>query len=242
MQWFESWFNSEYYHLLYNNRDIHEAQTFVNNLCSFLELPPSAKVLDLACGAGRHARQLASMGYCVTGLDLSLHSITQAKQYENEHLEFYVHDMRKPFRTRYYDAVFNFFTSFGYFPTEREHLKTLQSVAVAMRPQGLFVMDFLNTAYVLDNLKSESVEQRNHITFYIRRSLQAGFFVKNIRFQDSGGQWYYFEERVRAFTLPELSGLFAQAGMRLTHTLGNYSLDTYEEGTSPRLILVAQGV
>ncbi len=86
-------------------------------------------MLDVACGRGRHSRILASKGFVVTGIDISFDSIAFAKQFENENLDFYQHDMRLPFRVNYFDYAFNFFTSFGYFKTRREHDDAIRTIA-----------------------------------------------------------------------------------------------------------------
>ncbi|MGZ4035978.1 MAG: class I SAM-dependent methyltransferase, partial [Bacteroidia bacterium] len=98
-KWFEGWFDSPYYHLLYKNRDYSEAELFIDNLLSFLKPEQGARFLDIGCGKGRHSIYLNKKGFDVTGIDLAENSISCAKQSENEHLHFYVHDMRKIFRT-----------------------------------------------------------------------------------------------------------------------------------------------
>ena len=82
--WFASWFDSPYYHVLYKDRDDSEAADFMNRLTQYLHLHPTSKILDLACGKGRHSRYLSSLGYDVTGVDLSSQSITFAKKFEKE--------------------------------------------------------------------------------------------------------------------------------------------------------------
>ena len=69
--WFKDWFNSPYYHLLYANRDEREASDFIDALLEYLKSPPGSRMLDVACGRGRHSRYLESRGFDVTGLDLS---------------------------------------------------------------------------------------------------------------------------------------------------------------------------
>ena len=113
--WFKDWFNSPYYHNLYFKRDENEAAAFIDNLVNYLSPAPGSKMLDVACGRGRHSIQLAAKGFDVTGIDLSEDSINYALQFEKDNLHFYQHDMRLPFRINYYDFAFNFFTSFGYF-------------------------------------------------------------------------------------------------------------------------------
>ncbi|HRN98840.1 MAG TPA: methyltransferase domain-containing protein, partial [Flavobacterium sp.] len=126
-QWYASWFDTPYYHILYKDRDYHEAQLFMDNLTGYLNLPEKAKILDLACGKGRHSVYLNQLGFDVTGADLSANSIAQASQHQNPTLHFKVHDMREPFEEKF-DAVFNLFTSFGYFDDDNDNLRTLKAI------------------------------------------------------------------------------------------------------------------
>ena len=112
--WFASWFDTPYYHILYKERNYREAQIFMDNLTHYLNLPEKAKVLDLACGKGRHAIYLNQLGFEVIGADLSENSIAEASKNSNSSLQFQVHDMREKFDDQF-DAIFNLFTSFGYF-------------------------------------------------------------------------------------------------------------------------------
>ena len=82
--WYASWFDTPFYHILYKERDETEAAKFMNTLMQFLNLPMGSEILDLACGKGRHAQYLNTLGYEVTGVDLSPESIAFAKQFENE--------------------------------------------------------------------------------------------------------------------------------------------------------------
>ena len=73
--WYASWFDTPYYHILYKDRGYDEAQAFMRALMAYLKPKDSAKILDLACGKGRHSVFLNSLGYNVTGVDLSKNSI-----------------------------------------------------------------------------------------------------------------------------------------------------------------------
>ena len=130
--WFTSWFDTPYYHILYKERGFDEAHNFMENLTSYLNIPEEAKILDLACGKGRYSVYLNSIGYDVTGLDLSPHSIEHAKQFENETLHFDVHDMSQPY-SQQFDAVFNLFTSFGYFENEEDNLNTIKAIKANLK-------------------------------------------------------------------------------------------------------------
>src|SRR5215217_3506504 len=128
-EWYKSWFNSPYYHKLYFERGDGEAQNFIGALMNYFKPAPGSLMLDVACGKGRHSKILAGYGYDVTGFDLSEDSIQYAKQFEQEHLHFYQHDMRLPFWINYFDYAFNFFTSFGYFATRREHNNAVRTIS-----------------------------------------------------------------------------------------------------------------
>src|SRR4249919_1553262 len=152
--WYKEWFNSPFYHKLYFERDEKEAAAFISTLIDHLEPAPGSYMLDIACGRGRHSRILAEKGFSVTGIDISFDSIAFAKKYvrkdsfgENKTLEFYQHDMRLTFRVNYFDYAFNFFTSFGYFKTRREHDDAIRTIANGLNPNGIFVIDYLNVHY-----------------------------------------------------------------------------------------------
>lgn len=237
-EWFASWFDSPYYHLLYKNHDEREAQTAIDHLLKALQLPPGARVLDLACGKGRHARYLAEKGYEVTGLDISSSSISFARQFEHERLSFFQHDMRKPFRIRYFDAVVNFFTSFGYFDTERDHLLAMQSTAAGLKTGGILLIDFFNAEWVRRRLMPEEVKTVDGIDFHLRRFIEKGQVYKTVEFTASG-RAYAFQERVRLFTLADFEALFAASGLQLRQTFGAYTLAPFQADESPRLIMLA---
>ncbi|HXL56976.1 MAG TPA: class I SAM-dependent methyltransferase, partial [Chitinophagaceae bacterium] len=142
--WFKSWFDSAYYHKLYAHRSEKEAADFIDELITALQPDQHAAMLDVGCGNGRHCRQLAAKGFNVTGIDLAMSSIRQAKQYETSSLQFFQHDMRKPFGNNHFEYVFSFFTSFGYFKDETENQKVIRNMSNALKPGGRVVFDYIN--------------------------------------------------------------------------------------------------
>jgi SAM-dependent methyltransferase len=236
--WFESWFGSPYYKILYQNRDEMEAQEFVENLLVHLNPFPGSTMVDIACGEGRFAIQLAEHGYDVTGIDLSHLSIEKAKANEDENLHFYVHDMRFPFYINYFDYAFNFFTSFGYFKNDRDHLMAAKSFASCLKKNGLLVIDYLNRDYVIDNLVPEETAQRGSYTFNITRKLERNHILKDIRFMDADGKERHYTESVAAFSLADFIEIFKKAGLKLVGTFGDYHLNTYHPLESPRMIMI----
>lgn len=240
-EWFSDWFDSPYYPLLYKKRDENEARAFLDALLGYLSLPPGARVLDLACGRGRHAVYLAEKGFDVVGLDISANSIADAKRAESDHLSFYEHDMRRLFRTNYFDAIFNLFTSFGYFATEREHRATIRNVARQLRLHGVFVLDFINAEKAAANLVPREEIHVGSLRFDIARALVDGHLVKTIEVTDDG-QLHRYRERVRAFGPDDFRALFAGAGLTIRATFGDYALGPFDSEKSDRLILVAEKI
>lgn len=237
--WYAAWFDSPYYPMLYKQRDEHEARAFIDHLLEAWHPPAGARLLDLACGRGRYSKYLADKGFDVTGLDLSPASIRHAQQYERNHLAFYTHDMRKPFRINYFNGIFSFFTSFGYFERRTDDLRTLKSVAAGLVRGGIFFLDFFNPTLVLRELLPNEVKQVGNISFHIDRYPQQGMLVKDIRFEDRGRQ-YHFTERVALLYHDDFRQLFEQAGLDLIDTFGDYQLRPFAADSSPRLIMMAQ--
>jgi SAM-dependent methyltransferase len=238
VDWFESWFGSPYYHILYEHRDELEAQAFVETLLNYLQPLPMSTMADIACGEGRFSIELAEHGYDVIGVDLSYANIEKAKKYEHENLHFMVHDMRYPFYINYFNYVFNFFTSFGYFATDRDHMMAAKSFAAGMKKGGLLIIDYLNKEQSLAKLVPEETLQRGKYEFNLQRKLENNHFVKDIYFKDSEGRERHYKESVAAFELSDFIRMFKKAGLSLVATFGDYHLNSYHPFDSPRLIMI----
>lgn len=237
--WYKVWFNSPYYHLLYQNRDEEEAAVFINKLIKYLNPVKGSTFLDLACGKGRHSLFLHDKGFEVSGVDLSTENIKEAKNYERKGVDFHVHDMRLPFRPNSFNYVVNLFTSFGYFETFEENLEVLNSVYANLKFRGKFVLDFMNVTKVISEIKSEEVKKINGIEFLIKRSVIDNFIIKEISFEDKGESYRYYE-KVHALTLTDFRSLFNQSGFEIIDIFGSYSLENFKEDNSERLIIIAQ--
>ena len=234
--WYTSWFNTPYYHLLYKDRDHREAAFFMNKLTGYLKLEKNDTILDLACGKGRHSKYLSRKGFDVTGIDLSEESISYAKQFENPHLHFDVHDMCEPYPQQF-DAVFNLFTSFGYFEKDIDNLRTIKAIKEELKPGGSGVIDFLNVDLAIKNLVPEETKKVGGVLFHIEKYVENGFIFKNIRFRDQGKD-YFYTERVKALTLTDFEAYFEEAKVELKTVFGDYSLNDFDKTTSERLILI----
>ncbi|KOY52712.1 class I SAM-dependent DNA methyltransferase [Polaribacter dokdonensis] len=237
-EWFTEWFNTPYYHILYKDRNDADAQLFMKNITEFLALPKTTHILDLPCGKGRHSVYLNSLGYKVTGGDLAENSISIAKKFENDTLKFKVHDMRKPFNNSY-DAIFNLFTSFGYFEEDKEDVLILQNIKNGLNKDGYFVFDFLNVELVKRNLVAKETKVVEDITFYITREIKDGFIIKNINFfADNENRSY--TERVKYIDERKLKSYFEKVGFSIENIFGDYHLNSFNSKISNRLIVVAK--
>ena len=235
-QWFASWFDTSYYHILYKDRDYAEAQHFMDNLTEYLNLPENAKILDLACGKGRHSIYLNSLGYDVVGADLSENSIKEASKFTNETLHFEVHDMRETCQEKY-DAIFNLFTSFGYFEDDADNLTTLKAIHNSLTETGFACIDFMNVDYVIENLVPNEIKIVDGIDFHINRYVKDNHIFKEITF-DADGKNHHYTEKVQALRLEDFEQMMEEAGIYLLDVFGNYKLQKFYKNQSERLIMI----
>jgi cyclopropane fatty-acyl-phospholipid synthase-like methyltransferase len=237
-EWFADWFDTHYYHILYKNRDDQEAKIFIENLCNFLKLQPNSSLLDLACGKGRHSITLNSLGHKVLGVDLSENSIEFAKNFERRGLHFEVHDMRKIIPGLSFDAIFNLFTSFGYFDSTFDNKRVIQAVGNMLYDKGLFIIDFMNAEKVITNLVSNEEKEVEGIHFSIERKVEGEHIYKKITLNDQG-QIKKYIERVQAIRLSDFEELL-KPEFKIIHTFGDFSLGNFDPNESDRLIIIAE--
>lgn len=237
--WFKEWFDSNYYHLLYKNRDCVEAEHFINNILNYLSPKKNAKILDVACGKGRHAVFINKQGFVVDAFDLSENSIVEAKKSETETLKFFINDIREPLKVDFYDFAFNIFTSFGYFVDEKDNQKSMDAIAKSLTTNGILVIDFLNSNYTVSNLKTIETKLIENITFNITKEIENGFIVKHIQFNDNSTDFHY-TERVKLLQLADFKKYLTNAGLTIEATFGDYSLNSFNENYSERLIIIAK--
>ena len=235
--WFESWFDSPYYHLLYSNRDENEADAFLGRLLSEISAPQNSQILDLACGAGRHARVLSNLGHQVTGLDLSVESIAKAR--ENSTKEKYqVGDMRTFELGHRFDCVLNLFTSVGYFEDVEDNLKVLHRIHEHLDDKGTLVLDYFNSVKVLAQFIPREEKEMNNVYFFISKEVRNGHICKEIQIAD-GDVRQKFEERVQLFHFKDFELMLEKTGFLVEKVFGSYSLESLTND-SPRLIIVAK--
>jgi len=213
MGWYRSWFGTRYYALLYGHRNERDAQVWVDAILDRWAMPKGARILDMACGRGRHAGCFMERGMVVTGIDISKGSIDEARK-QHPGVDFHVHDMREAFANQQFDAVTCMFTSLGYFDTEEDDRKVLKAAYDALRPGGYFVVDFMNTPRVLRDLVASEQLQHEGVHFDIERVVEGNTIVKRIRVIDKE-HTEEFEERVQALLPDAIEAMAVEAGFEV---------------------------
>ena len=240
-EWYKKWFNSTFYHKLYFERDQNEAQQFILRLVDYLKPEPNSRMLDVACGRGRHSQFLASLGFDVTGIDLSFESIAVAKQAEKENLHFYQHDMRLPAWINYFDYAFNFFTSFGYFSTRREHDDAVGTIVKSLRPNGTILFDYLNVHYAEERLVHNETKTIENTHYEIHRWMDKSHFYKRIIITDPLlDEPQEYTEKVAKLSLGDFTDMLSFQQVQVVDVFGDYQLNTYHVRNTPRMIVIGK--
>ncbi len=240
--WFEEWFESPLYEKLYAHRDEAEAKRLVQLLNKILQLNNCKKLLDLACGRGRHSLNLAEKGYEVTGIDLSKQAIKRAKKKAEkrnlENVQFFVHDMRESLNEKF-DAVVNLFTGFGYFSSDEENEGVIENVARMLKKNGIFVIDFLNASKVQKNLKTSESGSFQDIEYDIKRYIKNGAVYKEITFKKEGREKKYFE-RVKLYDADWFKRKLEKRNFSIERIYGNYEGNEFNAEKSSRLLIICR--
>ncbi|MEM7353919.1 MAG: class I SAM-dependent methyltransferase [Acidobacteriota bacterium] len=236
MAWYKDWFGEEYLEL-YAHRDAGEADRHLDFVERFLapKRPAPRAILDLACGAGRHTQALRERGYRTLGIDLSLTLLAHPPQVPNV-----AGDMRQlPFAEGSFDWVLNFFTSFGYFDRERENFRVLEEFVRVLKPEGRFLIDFLNREVVIANLKAREEQviagRRVQIERWYDEATRR--INKKMRLETPGKATRTYLESVRAYSRDEVLIGSRWAGLEVDGLYGNFQGEPFDRD-SERLILV----
>ena len=232
-----NWFDTPYYKLLYRNRNEDEARLFIDNILKKINIEPNSKILDLACGTGRHSIYLSKKGFDVVGIDKSKKNIITAKKNENKKLIFFQQEMTKDINMRF-NAIFNFFTSFGYVD-HKYNYDTIENISKNLKKGGLFIIDFLNQKIVRKNIVEYEEKNIENINFNIHRYIENNYIIKEISFKHNKTK-YNFKERVMLLDLKDFENYFNKNDLKIIDIYGNYKLSSFDINKSPRLILISK--
>lgn len=245
--WFEDWFSNKFYLELYQHRDEEDARWMINLLQRAISVNTKSKVLDIACGSGRHSLELARRGFDVTGFDLSKFLISEAKKNlknskeKDLKLKFLIKDMRDFNFKNTFDIAVNIFTSFGYFEDDKENYKVIENISNSLKKYGYFVFDFLNKNYVQKNLIPYSRKKFSSTIVVQKRKIENGFIKKEITIK-KGNHVLKFNEILKLYSLNEFKKIFESYNLRPRKFFGDYFGNKFKENKSQRLIIIAEKI
>ena len=241
--WVPDYFGDEYLHLYQfpAERTDPEVAFLVSEFTE--RISPAGRVLDLACGQGRHAVALAKQGYCMVGLDYQrnlLEVATQAAQDQGVDASFVCGDMRKlPFQDGVFDAVTNLFTAFGYF-SDTENRQVLGEVARVLRPDGYFIIDVANRDALIRQAQQRSWKRLPDGTMVVSEwtwDVQQGRYT-HWQFVNRDESQRTFRHSVRVYTYTELAEMLHSVGLVVEAVYGDFSNSPITLDT-PRMICIA---
>jgi ubiquinone/menaquinone biosynthesis C-methylase UbiE len=231
--WYKEWFGEEYL-AVYEHRDEEDASSLVDLIRARIQITAQTSILDVACGAGRHATIFSESTSCVYGIDLSMKLLRQAQQQGT--LPYLIRgDMRRLPFSRKFDLVFSLFTSFGYFEDDNTNQQVAHEMSRVLSSEGNLVIDYLNPEYVIENLVPEGERRAGDLFVFERRWVSDRRIHKMIRLKQDGA-YKTFHESVRLYSHEEMESILGNAGIRIAKTFGEYDGSSYHSKTS-RMIL-----
>ncbi|MFO7447074.1 MAG: class I SAM-dependent methyltransferase [Ignavibacteriaceae bacterium] len=242
MEWFEDWFNTDEYLYVYQHRNETDAGQLAELILQNTNLPPFSPVLDMACGAGRHSVIFAKHGCYVTAVDLSRNLLNVAKKAASEagvKINFLRSDLRFFSIDTTFDLIVNLFTSFGYFEQDEENFKLLINAYNHLSLSGYFVFDYFNISCIKKNLIPESVKEIPGGKIIQQRSISGNRLIKKITIIKNMHEKQYMES-VRMYSCNELKNKMKEIGFDIIKTFGDFNGNTFNEETSPRVIIIAR--
>ena len=244
-EWFEKWFSIKYYLELYSHRDEEDARWIINLMQRTIAFSTHSKVLDIACGAGRHSIELARRGFDVTGFDLSPFLIGEARnalKHSKEKgllLKLEIKDMRHFDYKEKFDIALNIFSSFGYFEDDDTNFSVFENAASSVRKGGYFLFDYINKDYLLKNIVPISSQSKGKYRITQKRRLSGDFVHKEITIKD-GKFSASFEERLKLYSPDEIKKSLRLFGFEVEKTFGDYFGNRFAKKDSQRFIAFAK--
>lgn len=234
--WYRRAFD-DLYPILYAHRTVEAAGGEAAFAAGQLGLTGNEYVLDLCCGNGRHMKHLRHRCAHIAGLDYSPALLLLARKTLGEGCALVRADMRTIPFVAAFDAVTNFFTSFGYFIDAEDNFRVLSGLAAALKPGGRFFIDYVNRDSAIDSLVPESVRRHGEHEIRDRRWVEQATtrLNKHTTVFYKGQTIREVEESVQLYSPGEFEGLLRDGGLRVKAFYGDYtgaSLDS----KAPRMI------
>lgn len=241
-EWYKDWFNSDEYLLVYKHRNEADADKLLRLIFDNILIKQGSKILDAACGAGRHSIQLAQRGFDVTGFDLSDTLLKVARKNlngSNLKVNFIKADIRHFYSKEAYNLILNLFTSFGYFDSDDENFQFYVNAFSMMEDKGYLVFDYFNSNYISNNLVPESKKTINDMEVTEKRFIIGNRVNKTINIKKDGIE-KTFTESVKLYSYKEIVKRFEEIGFVDLKIFGDFEGNKFDENRSQRLIIICQ--
>jgi len=227
---------------VYSHRNESDAIKLFNLIQNNVVLSQNSKILDVACGNGRHSNYFAKLGYNVTGFDLSYNLLKIAmknKLESNLQSNYFCADVRSiPIKTNF-DLILNLFTSFGYFDNDVANFSFVKFASEHLNRNGYFVFDYLNPNFLKKNVVESSEKKVANLTILEKRRINGKRIEKEIIIKDSENMHRFFES-VQLYSYNEILKVFNNNGFNQISSFGSYFEDIYDENESERMIIIFQ--
>ena len=240
-QWFEEIFDEDYLHTL-PFMTPQQTEREVAFLLDALELPQGGRVLDIGCGYGRHAMEIAARGYRTVGLDLSLPLLiraTDAARRVGVNVDFVHGDMRDMTFEGEFEGAYCYFTTFGYFDDDTNR-RVAAGICRSLKPGGRFVLDLFNRDYLIGDLPTRVWWQGDGCV--VLEEVDFNYFTSRLQVQRQiileDGRQLEQEISIRAYSLHEIGKVLHHAGFRVLEVSGGLDLRGRFYGNESRQLLV----
>jgi SAM-dependent methyltransferase len=238
--WYVTSFQEDYLKI-YAHRTDEAAKQEISDIVSILNMKHGSKVLDLCCGNGRHSRELATLGFEVTGIDLSTVLLEEAlKKNQGLNINYIESDVRKLSLSNEFDYVLNLFTSFGYFEERSENKKVFESIYHSLKKDGTFLIDFLNPGYIRSSLVPYSEREAEGLLITERRRIEGNKVIKEIEVKEALAENRKYQEEVNLFEYEEMHSMLTECGLSVECVIGSFQQERYHAELSPRMIIIGR--
>lgn len=240
--WYKEWFASEDYLEVYRHRNSDDTDALIDLIISNTNLDINAKILDAACGAGRHSIKFAEKGYNVTGFDLSTTLLNIAISHSNKknlNINFINSDIRTFYTNVKFSIVLSLFTSFGYFDSDLENFKFVENAFNMLNDDGYYVLDYFNQTFLENNLIEDTKRTVGTKEIIENRKIIDGRVVKKIKIISENNNHDYIES-VKLYSYDELVNNFTSIGYKKIKVFGDYLGNNFEKENSERCIIIFQ--
>jgi SAM-dependent methyltransferase len=229
--------------VLFTEQRWQDAPAQVEAMLALLKLSPGARVLDLCCGPGRHALELARRGFQVTGVDRAAAYLERARkqaQQQGLDVEFVEDDMRAFCRPEAFDAVVNYFTSFGYFEAPEDDRRVVSNVYESLKTGGAFLLDMMGKEVLARILEGTRWQEEGGAILLQETKVKRNWSWVETRWillKDGDRQDFHISHRL--YSAAELASLLEGCGFGNLEVYGDVEGGPYDH-TAQRLLVVAR--